>query len=76
MLFCHLSWFTVVKIFPASVASIGTLAIPIVGVFSSSLVLGEKLGYREVMAMILVVIALGIVLIGPTRPPEKAIEDN
>ena len=76
MLFCHLSWFTVVKMFPASVASMGTLVVPIVGVFSSCLVLGEKLGYREVTSMILVVIALGIVLIRPTRPTERATEDN
>ena len=63
MLFCHWAWFTVVGIFPASVAAISTLAIPVVGVLSSAVVLGENLGIREGAALVLVIAAVGIVLL-------------
>ena len=63
MLFCHWAWFTVVGIFPASVAAISTLAIPVIGVLSSAVVLGESLGIREGTALVLVITAVGIVLL-------------
>jgi drug/metabolite transporter (DMT)-like permease len=60
---CYWAWVKVVSLFPASVASIGTLAIPVIGVLSSALVLGDPVGIREVAALILVVMALSIVMI-------------
>ncbi len=65
MVFCHWAWFTVVRLFPAAIAAIGTLAIPIVGVFSSGLVLGEPIGPRELGALALVCAALAVVLVLP-----------
>lgn len=65
MVFCHWAWFTVVRIFPAAIAAIGTLAIPIVGVFSSALVLGESVGLRELTALVMVCGALAVVLVLP-----------
>jgi drug/metabolite transporter (DMT)-like permease len=65
MVFCHWAWFTVVRIFPAAIAAMGTLAIPIVGVFSSSLVLDEPVGARELIALSLVCAALAVVLVVP-----------
>jgi drug/metabolite transporter (DMT)-like permease len=65
MVFCHWAWFTVVRMFPAAIAAIGTLAIPIVGVFSSGLVLGEPIGVRELTALGLVCGALVVVLVLP-----------
>ena len=64
-IFCYWAWVKVLNLFPASLASIGTLAIPVVGVFSSTLVLGEPVGFREIAALILVVMALSIVMIRP-----------
>jgi drug/metabolite transporter (DMT)-like permease len=55
----------VVNLFPANVASIGTLAIPVIGVLSSAVVLGEPVGFGEIAALILVVMALSIVMIRP-----------
>ena len=63
MLFCHWAWFSVVGIFPASVAAISTLTIPVIGVLSSALVLGESFGVREGAALVLVLTAVGIVLL-------------
>jgi drug/metabolite transporter (DMT)-like permease len=62
MIYCHWAYFTLVRIFPASVAAISTLAIPVVGVFSSALILDETVGFSEIVALILVVSALAIVI--------------
>ena len=62
MIFCHWAFFTLDRLFPASIAAISTLAIPVVGVFSSTLILNESLGISEIVALIIVVTALSIVL--------------
>src|SRR5262249_6386004 len=40
--FCHWAWFKLVGALPAAVAAIGVLGIPVVGVFSSALLIGER----------------------------------
>lgn len=65
MVYCQWAYFSVVRIFPAAVAAIGTLAVPIVGVFSSALLLGEAVGQAEILALILIVLALLVVLVLP-----------
>ena len=72
MVFCHWAWFAVVRLFPAAIAAIGTLAIPIVGVFSSALVLGEPIGVRELAALGLVCSALAVVLVLPALRSNRA----
>jgi drug/metabolite transporter (DMT)-like permease len=62
VLFGQWAWFVVLGRLPVAVASIGTLAIPVVGVLSSALLLGEALGPTEVSALALVVAALVLVL--------------
>lgn len=65
MVFCQWAYFKVVRMFPAAIAAIGTLAVPAVGVFSSALILGEPAGWREVGAMALISGALAVVLVIP-----------
>jgi drug/metabolite transporter (DMT)-like permease len=62
MIYCHWAYFALVRIFPAGIAAIGTLAIPVVGVFSSTLILNEPVGLSEVAALALVVTALSMAL--------------
>ncbi|MBT8363669.1 MAG: DMT family transporter [Deltaproteobacteria bacterium] len=62
MIYCHWAYFTLVRIFPAGIAAISTLAIPVVGVFSSTLILKESVGISEIVALFLVVAALTIVI--------------
>ncbi len=69
MIFCQWAYFHLVRLFPAGLAAIGTLAVPVVGVFSSALVLGEATGWRELVALALVCSALGVVLVLPARRP-------
>ncbi|EWY40121.1 hypothetical protein N825_02840 [Skermanella stibiiresistens SB22] len=66
MIYCHWAWFKIVELFPASVAAIGTLAIPVVGLFSSALVLGEPLGAADLVALALVVTSLFVVMVLPS----------
>lgn len=67
MIFCHWGWMRVLQVFPASVAAIGTLLIPVVGVFSAALVIGERVGPTELAALALITTSLAIVL-GPRLP--------
>jgi drug/metabolite transporter (DMT)-like permease len=65
MLFGQWAYFKIVHLFPASIAAIGTLAIPIVGVFSSALMLDEAVGISDLMALALICSALVSVLVPP-----------
>jgi drug/metabolite transporter (DMT)-like permease len=65
MVFCHWAWFRALDILPASVASIGTLAVPVVGVLSSAWLLGEALGWAELSALGCIVAALALALFAP-----------
>lgn len=56
------AWFTILTVTSASVAAIAILAVPMVGVLSSMLVLGEAIGWREIVAMLLITAALATVL--------------
>lgn len=79
LVFCYYAWFRVVTIFPTSIASIGTLMVPVIALFSSALVLGDPIGWRQLAALLLVVTALALVLIQPkgsaTAPRPKADAD-
>jgi len=69
LVFSYFAWFSVVKIFPAGVAAIGTLLVPIVGVASGVVVLGESFGLRDLIALVLIVGAVALVLIVPPGDP-------
>jgi len=62
MIFCQWGWIRLLQILPASVAAISTLMIPVIGVFSSALALGEPVGWPEVGALVCVVAGLALVL--------------
>ncbi len=71
MIYCHWAYFSLVRIFPASIAAISTLAIPVVGVFSSYLILNEPFGMSEFVALIFVVTALAIALFIKKPVPDQ-----
>src|SRR5437762_9065776 len=66
----HWAWFYLARTLPVAVSSLSSLPVPVVGVFAGIIVLGEKPGPQEWIALTLVVIALFIVLFEPrgTRP--------
>ena len=67
MSFCAFAWFTVVSLFPANISAIGTLMIPVIGVISGSLLLGEAVGWQEGSALALIGSALALTLFGRWR---------
>ena len=69
MSYCQWAYFKTVHLLPASIAAIGTLMVPVVGVYSSYIILGEVVGLTEIAALVLVVLALTLVL---RIPSEKA----
>lgn len=60
--FCYWVWNRLVQVLPAQVSGLSTLMIPVVGVFSSMLMLGEQPGWPEFGALGLITLALGAVL--------------
>src|SRR4051812_23519181 len=52
--FCiaYVSWFAALARLPASVAAIGTMAVPVIGVVVSAIALGEPLGPLQIVALL------------------------
>jgi drug/metabolite transporter (DMT)-like permease len=60
----YYAWFKIVSIFPAGIAAIGTIAVPVLGALSGVLVLGEPYGWRQLVALLAVTVSLSLVLTG------------
>jgi drug/metabolite transporter (DMT)-like permease len=58
----HWAWFTLARTLPVAVSSLSSLPVPVVGVFAGMLVLGERPGPAEWIALALVLSALVAVL--------------
>jgi drug/metabolite transporter (DMT)-like permease len=52
---CYITWFGALARLPASVAAIGTMAVPVIGVLVSALALHEPFGVTQVAALALTV---------------------
>lgn len=65
LLFCYWAWNKLVQMVPASVSSLGSLIIPVVGVFSGMLILHEAPRWQDFAALALVLTAIATVLLPP-----------
>jgi drug/metabolite transporter (DMT)-like permease len=65
LVFCYYAWFKIVTLLPANVASLSSLLVPVVGVLGGVALLGEPLGWRELVAMAMIVGAIALVLFRP-----------
>jgi drug/metabolite transporter (DMT)-like permease len=63
----HWAWYTLARTLPVAVSSMSSLPVPIVGVFSGMLVLGERPGVAEWAALVFVIAAMYLVLRTPAR---------
>ena len=59
------AWYRALQLLPASAAAIGSLPVPVVGMFASAWLLDETVTWLEITALVLVLISLTMVLIGP-----------
>lgn len=64
IVFTQWAWFRLLGRLPASVASINTMLVPVLGVAGGAAMLGESVGLREGGALLLVVAGQAIVLTG------------
>jgi len=65
----HWAWFRLARTLPVAVSSMSSLPVPVVGVFSAMLVLGERPGPSEWAALALVVAAMLAVMWPPKSRP-------
>lgn len=66
-------WFQIVKIFPPTVAGIGSLMVPVIGVISGAIVFDDEvIGWRELVALGCVMVAVGLVVFHGRRTPPAA----
>ncbi|MCA1513178.1 DMT family transporter [Bradyrhizobium sp. NBAIM01] len=58
--FCiaYVSWFAALARLPASVAAIGTMAVPVIGVVASAVALGEPLGAGQIAGLVFTLAAV------------------
>jgi len=71
-LFCYWAWMKIALVAPVGVSSLSVMMIPVVGVFSGMLVLGETPHWQDYAALILVVGAFATVLLPPRRTNASA----
>ena len=73
----HWAWFTMARTLPVAVSSLSSLPVPVVGVLSGMLFLGERPGASEFVAVALVLASLGAVLFAPASksPPAPTAPD-
>jgi probable blue pigment (indigoidine) exporter len=60
MTVAYLAWFRALRLVSAAAASTALLIAPVVGVFSSSLLLGEPLGVRQILALVMTLTGVGL----------------
>ena len=61
--FAHAAWFYLARTMPPVASSVSVMLIPVLGVFSGALLLGEPLHWQDWTAVVLMVAAIGLVLI-------------
>jgi len=72
----HWAWYTLARTLPVAVSSMSSLPVPIVGVFSGMVLLGERPGPGEWVALALVVAAMLAVLWVPKSAAPAPAPDN
>ncbi|MEP6942978.1 MAG: EamA family transporter [Betaproteobacteria bacterium] len=67
----HWAWFKMARTLPVAVSSMSSLPVPVVGVLSGMLILGERPGPSEFIALALVLASLIAVLYTPKAVPAE-----
>ncbi|HEY2970025.1 MAG TPA: EamA family transporter [Casimicrobiaceae bacterium] len=63
----HWAWFRMARTLPVAVSSLSSLPVPVVGVLSGMLFLGERPGTSEFIALALVLVSLAVVMFPERR---------
>ncbi|HXV24123.1 MAG TPA: DMT family transporter [Alphaproteobacteria bacterium] len=71
MLLAQWAWFRTVHALSATIAGIGTLMVPVIGVIGGAVWLGERIGFAEVAALLLIGASVALV-VRPRELPQPA----
>ena len=74
MVFCHWAFMRLVTMLPATIIGISSLTVPVVGVFSGMVMLGEQPGAAEWGALTLILSALAVILMPGRHTPARALK--
>jgi drug/metabolite transporter (DMT)-like permease len=66
--FCHVVWASMARNLPPAASGLSVMMIPVLGVFSGMLILGEQPHWQDYAALVLILVALSTVLL-PARKP-------
>jgi drug/metabolite transporter (DMT)-like permease len=66
MIFGQWAFYKMVNLFSPTIAAVATMMVPVIGVISSSLMIPEPVGQRDLIALALISAALFSVLVLPT----------
>jgi drug/metabolite transporter (DMT)-like permease len=66
-IFCQWAWIKIALVAPVGISTVGTLLVPVVGVFSGVIVLGERPHWQDYAALVLVGLAIASVLLPERR---------
>jgi drug/metabolite transporter (DMT)-like permease len=61
--FCHVVWSMLARTLPPAASGLSVMLIPVVGVFSGMLMLGEQPSWQDYVALALILVALSTVLL-------------
>lgn len=64
-IFCYWAWMKLAVALPIAVSTLGTLLVPVIGLLSSAVLLGERPHLADYFALVLVLAALAVVLLPP-----------
>jgi drug/metabolite transporter (DMT)-like permease len=69
--FCYVTWFATLRHLPPATASTGILLVPLIGVISAAPILGEPIGWRECVAMIVTLAGVALALRRESGPGRR-----
>jgi len=61
--FCHIVWFRLARLLPPAASGLSVMMIPVLGVFASMALLGERPHWQDYVALALILLALATVLL-------------
>ena len=73
---CHVIWLRLARRLPPAASGLSMMMIPVVGVFSSVLMLGERPRWQDYVALALIVISLATVLLPSGRPSAPVADEE
>ncbi len=62
---CYLTWYAAIRRLPAATAAVGMLSVPVIGILSGALFVGESVGWREISAIVLTLAGVALALWKP-----------